>query len=79
MMVLLPEGRAINNPDTIKMIKVMPNNIQGKSFYVVSAKLDDDSELMIQTCESHEQAIEIADKCTELINNSNEAEADSDF
>ena len=77
MMVLLPEGRAINNPDTIKMIKVMPNNIQGKSFYVVSAKLDDDSELMIQTCESREQAIEIAEKCTELINSSEEA--DSDF
>ena len=22
MMVLLPEGRAINNPDTIKMVKI---------------------------------------------------------
>ena len=79
MMVLLPEGRAISNPDTIKMIKVLHNNVQGKVFYVVSIKLDDDSELLIQTCSTREEAEEIADQCVDLVNASEGAEEDSDF
>ena len=78
MMVLLPEGRAISNPDTIKMIKVLHNNVQGKVFYVVSVKLDDDSELLIQTCSTKEEAEDIAYKCTDLVNASEE-DSDSDF
>ena len=69
MMVLLPEGRAINNPDTIKMVKIMPSTIRGKQLFVVAVKLDDDSELMIQNCTSETDAIEVADRCTALINN----------
>ena len=79
MMVLLPEGRAISNPDTIKMIKVLHNNVQGKVFYVVSVKLDDDSELLIQTCSTREEAEKIAYHCTELVNSSDGDEDDSDF
>ena len=80
MMVLLPEGRAISNPDTIKMIKVLHNNVQGKVFYVVSVKLDDDSELMIQTCATKEEAEEIASQCTDLVNSAEEdSDSDSDF
>ena len=67
MVVLLPEGRAINNPDTIKMVKVMPNNIQGKQVFVVSIKLDDDSELMIKSCSSQEEAEAMADQVKERI------------
>lgn len=69
MMVLLPEGRAINNPDTIKMIKIMPSTLQGKQLFVVAVKLDDDSELMIKNCNSQDEAVELADHCTDLINN----------
>ena len=69
MMVLLPEGRAINNPDTIKMVKIMPSNLRGKQLFVVAVKLDDDSELMIKNCTSEDDAIELADHCTDLINN----------
>ena len=69
MMVLLPEGRAINNPDTIKMVKIMPSTIRGKQLFVVAVKLDDDSELMIKNCTSQEDAIQMADHCTDLINN----------
>lgn len=68
-MVLLPEGRAINNPDTIKMIKIMPSTLQGKQLFVVAVKLDDDSELMIKNCNSQDEAVELADHCTDLINN----------
>ena len=46
MMVLLPEGRAINNPDTIKMVKIMPSTCV-KAAFVVAESSDDDSELMI--------------------------------
>ena len=69
MMVLLPEGRAINNPDTIKMVKIMPSNLRGKEMFVVAVKLDDDSELMIKNCTNENDAIELADHCTDLINN----------
>ena len=67
-MVLLPEGRAINHPEMIKMIKVLANAIQGKNFFVVSIKLDDDTELMIKTCDTEDDAIEISELCTETIN-----------
>ena len=79
MMVLLPEGRAINNPDTIKMMKIMPSNLGGKQLFVVSIKLDDDSELMIKNCASEDEAIELADSCTDLINSADsDGDADSD-
>lgn len=77
-MVLLPEGRAINNPDTIKMMKIMPSNLGGKQLFVVSIKLDDDSELMIKNCASEDEAIELADSCTDLINSAEDGDADSD-
>ena len=77
-MVLLPEGRAINNPDTIKMMKIMPSNLSGKQLFVVSIKLDDDSELMIKNCSSEDEAIELADHCTDLINAAEDGDADSD-
>lgn len=67
-MVLLPEGRAINHPEMIKMIKVLANAIQGKNFFVVSIKLDDDTELMIKTCDTEEEAIEVSELCTDTIN-----------
>ena len=41
-MVLLPEGKIINNPDTVKLIKVLPTTLNKETFVVVT-KLDDDS------------------------------------
>ena len=75
----MPEGRAINNPDTIKMVKIMPSNLRGKQLFVVAVKLDDDSELMIKNCTTEDEAIQLADQCTDLINNAeNGGDADSD-
>lgn len=73
-MVLLPEGRAINNPDTIKMVKIMPSTLRGKQLFVVAVKLDDDSELMIKNCTSEDEAIELADLCTNLVNSAENGE-----
>ena len=78
MMVLLPEGRAINNPDTIKMVKIMPSTLRGKQLFVVAVKLDDDSELMIKNCTSEDEAVQLADHCTDLINKAESGEDDSD-
>ena len=78
MMVLLPEGRAINNPDTIKMVKIMPSTLRGKQLFVVAVKLDDDSELMIKNCTSEDDAILLADHCTDLINKAENGEDASD-
>lgn len=78
MMVLLPEGRAISNPDTIKMVKVLHNSMQGKNFFVVSVKLDDDSELLIKTCSDKDEAIALAHQCTDLVNADEGDDADED-
>ena len=76
MIVLLPEGRAVCNPDSIKMVKVVHSEVQGKRTFVVIVKLDDDSELMIKTLSSVEEAYALADQCSDLINS---AEGDDDF
>ena len=76
MIVLLPEGRAVCNPDSIKMVKVVHSEVQGKRTFVVIVKLDDDSELMIKTLSSVEDAYALADQCSDLINS---AEGDDDF
>ena len=49
-MVLLPEGKIINNPDTVKLIKVLPTTLKDETFFVVVIKLDDDSEQMLERC-----------------------------
>ncbi|MAA79088.1 MAG: hypothetical protein CL916_07480 [Deltaproteobacteria bacterium] len=76
MIVLLPEGRAVCNPDSIKMVKVVHSEVQGKRTFVVIVKLDDDSELMIKTLSSVEEAYALADQCSDLINS---AEGGDDF
>ena len=68
MIVLLPEGRAVCNPDSIKLVKVLPNEIQGKKSFVVIVKLDDDTELMIKTLTTEKAAHKLADECADLIN-----------
>ena len=76
MIVLLPEGRAVCNPDSIKMVKVVHSEVQGKRTFVVIVKLDDDAELMIKTLSSVEEAYALADQCSDLINS---AEGGDDF
>ena len=68
MLVLLPEGVAINNPDMIKMIKVISNTISKQELFLVSIKMDDDSEVTVRQCDSEEEAIALANECTDLIN-----------
>lgn len=78
MIVLLPEGRAVCNPDSIKMVKVVHSEVQGKRTFVVIVKLDDDSELMIKTLGSVEDAYALADQCSDLINSAEEGDDFSD-
>jgi hypothetical protein len=68
MVVLLPEGRAISNPDSIKMVKIIASEIKNKKSFVVVVKIDDDSEVVIKTCQTSEEAIELSDLCTARIN-----------
>ena len=67
-MVLLPEGKIINNPDTVKLIKVLPTTLNDETFFVVVIKLDDDSELMLDRCATRMEAESLADRCTRLLN-----------
>ena len=67
-MVLLPEGKIINNPDTVKLIKVLPTTLNDETFFVVVIKLDDDSELMLDRCATRMEAEALADRCCRLLN-----------
>ena len=67
-MVLLPEGKIINNPDTVKLIKVLPTTLNDQTFFVVALKLDDDSELMLDRCATRMEAEALADRCRRLLN-----------
>ena len=68
MLVLLPDGVAINNPDMIKMVKVLSNSMGKKELFLVSIKMDDDSEVTVRQCDSETEAITLANECTDLIN-----------
>lgn len=67
-MVLLPEGKIINNPDSVKLIKVLPTTLEKDTFFVVAIKLDDDSELMLGRRETRMEAENLADHCCRLLN-----------
>jgi len=67
-MVLLPEGKIINNPDSVKLIKVLPTTVNDETFFVVAIKLDDDSELMVDRCGTRLEAEELANRCCKLLN-----------
>ena len=67
-MVLLPEGKIINNPDSVKLIKVLPTTVNDKTFFVVAIKLDDDSELMVDRCATRLEAEDLANRCCRLLN-----------
>lgn len=68
MVVLLPEGRAIANADSIKMVKIIASQIKDKKSFVVVVKIDDDSEVVIKTCSTFDEAVELADLCSDRIN-----------
>ena len=68
MLVLLPDGIAINNPDMIKMVKILVNAIGKKEQFLVSIKMDDDSEVTVRHCDSEQEAVSLANECTDLIN-----------
>ena len=78
MIVLLPEGRAVCNADSVKLVKVVPNNVQGVTTFVVVVKLDDDAELMIKTVTSEDDAYALANRCADLLN-SEEGAGDDGF
>lgn len=72
MVVLLPEGRAIANPDSIKLVKIIASEIKKKKSFVVVVKIDDDSEVVIKSCDNFEEAEALAMLCTDRINGDNE-------
>ena len=81
MIVLLPEGRAVCNADSVKLVKVVPSEVQGKQSFIVLVKLDDDAELMIKTLENQEEALTLADECTNRLNSESDDDlgGDDDF
>ena len=48
MVVLLPEGRAIANPDSIKLVKIIASEINKKKSFVVVVKIDDDPRSLLR-------------------------------
>ena len=44
----------------------------------MAVKLDDDSEFMIKNCTKEAEAIQLADQCTDLINNAENGVSGSD-
>ena len=74
--VFLPSGRLINNPDTVKLVHIIRNEVYGKVSYVISVKLDDDSELIVDTLAKEDEALALAELCTELINAAEEGDVD---
>jgi hypothetical protein len=66
--VFLPTGRCINNPDSIKLVHIIRNEVYGKVTFLLSVKLDDDAELLIDSINSEQEALALADKCIDLIN-----------
>ena len=78
--VFLPTGRCINNPDTIKLVHIIRNEVYGKTSFLISVKLDDDAELLIDSLDNEEEALALADKCVDLINAAaNDEDMDDDF
>jgi len=65
---LLPEGFIISHPHLVKLIKIVPSNIQGRALFVVVIRLYDSSEIMIKNCNSLKEAQKIVQQCTEAIN-----------
>lgn len=78
MVVLLPEGRAIANPDSIKLVKIIASEIKKKKSFVVVVKIDDDSEVVIKSCDNFEEAEALAMLCTDRINGGDEDGAGGD-
>ena len=78
MIVLLPEGRAVCNADSTKLVKIVPSDVQGKKSYIVLVKLDDDAELMIKTVENHDEALAVADDVTNRLNDEEGDDGDED-
>lgn len=66
--VFLPTGRCINNPDSIKLVHIIRNEVYGKVTFLLSVKLDDDAELLIDSINSEQEALALADQCIDLIN-----------
>ena len=78
MIVLLPEGRAVCNADSVKLVKVVPSEVQGVKTFLVLVKLDDDAELMIKTVTSEEDALALAEKCIDALNAGESGDYDDD-
>ena len=68
MICFLPSGRSIFNPESVKLVKVLPNRTQDSVEYIVIIKLDDDSELMVDTFSSEQVAYSFADQCADAVN-----------
>lgn len=80
MLAKLVNGISIN-PELVKYIYIRRDRIAldgpPQSVFIVSLKLDDGVELPAQYCLSHEEAVIIADACTDKINKTLSGESDS--
>jgi len=64
----LPSGRIVNNPDSVKLVQVIRSEVYGKTNFVVSVKLDDDSELLVESMTDEAAAYALAEACIKHIN-----------
>ena len=68
MSVLLPNGMMIQDPSSVKLVKVVVDSRGKTDVFIVVIKLSDDSELPVDHCTDEASALKLSDNCTDIIN-----------
>ena len=68
MSVLLPNGMMIQEPSSVKFVKVVVDSRGQSELYVVVVKMGDDSEMPVDYCEDEPSALRLSEQCTDIIN-----------
>ena len=68
MSVLLPNGMMIQEPSSVKFVKVVVDSRGQSELFIVVVKLGDDSEMPVDYCEDEQSALRLSEQCTDIIN-----------
>ena len=68
MSVLLPNGMMIQDPSSVKFVKVVVDSRGQSELYIVVVKMGDDTEMPVDYCEDEASALCLSEQCTDIIN-----------
>ena len=68
MSVLLPNGMMIQEPSSVKLVKVLLDSRGQSERFIVVVKLGDDTEMPVDYCEDEQSAFQLSEQCTDIIN-----------